>query len=203
MRTDRPQDTRTVSWFVGHDTAAGTSLAPSPAHTPPILTVGLLVGGALPRRARLTEVHLRAGGVFDVLPAGHLASLVPGQGLDHVSGLAAEGASHGVSGPVGVVAVGKGHCEGLAAQPLHEGRDRGAVAGADDQVALPVAGLAAVTRGGGALADGPEIAQRAGLCCAAPSGLSASAAPRQAAPGALGQPAGAAVVIGGPVDRLR
>ena len=112
---------------------------------------------------------------------------VPGQGLDHVSGLAAEGAGHGVSGPVCVVAVGKGHRQGLAAQALHEGRYRGAVAGADDQVALPVAGLAAVTRGGGALADGPEIAQRAGLCCAAASGLSASAAPRQAPPGALGR----------------
>ena len=37
-------------------------------------------------------------------------------------GLAAEGAGHGVSGPVGVVAVGKGHCEGLAAGAFHEGR---------------------------------------------------------------------------------
>ena len=40
----------------------------------------------------------------------------------------------------------------------YEGRYGGAVAGADDQVAFPVAGLAAVTRGGEALADGPEIA---------------------------------------------
>ena len=46
MRTDRPQDTRTVSWSVGHDTAAGTSLAPSPAHTPDADTVfdGLRLG---------------------------------------------------------------------------------------------------------------------------------------------------------------
>ena len=166
-------------------------------------TVGLLVGGALPRRARLTEVHLRAGGVFDVLPAGHLASLVPGQGLDHVSGLAAEGAGHGVSGPVGVVAVGKGHRQGLAAGALHEGRYRGAVAGADDQVALPVAGLAAVLDRCGTLADRPENTQRAGLSCVTASGFAVPAASRQAAPGPLGQAPGAAVVIAGPIDRLR
>ena len=86
--------------------------------------IGLLVGGALPRRARLTEVHLRAGGVLDVSPAGHLASLVPGQGLEEVSGLAAESGGHGVGGAVGVVAVGKGHRQGLAAEALDEGRDR-------------------------------------------------------------------------------
>ena len=96
-----------------------------------------------------------------------------------MSGLAAESAGHGVSGPVGVVAVGQRHDQGLAAQPLHEGRYRGAVAGADDQVALPVAGLAAVFDGCGTLSDGPEIAQRAGLSCVAALGFAPSAASRQ------------------------
>ena len=58
--------------------------------TPPILTVGLLVGGPLPRRARVTEVDLDVEGVFDVGPAGHLASLVPGEGAHEVSGLAGD-----------------------------------------------------------------------------------------------------------------
>ena len=45
--------------------------------TSPILTVGLLVGEPLPRRVRLTEVHLDARGVFDVGPADRLASVAP------------------------------------------------------------------------------------------------------------------------------
>ena len=85
---------------------------------------GTAVGGPLPRRARITEVDLDAQGVLDVLPAGHLASLVPGQGLDEVSGLADERGGDRVGCAGSVVAVGKGHCEGLAAGAFHEGRDR-------------------------------------------------------------------------------
>ena len=57
-------------------------------------SVGLLVGGSLPRRARLAEEHLDAERGFDVGPAGQFASLVPGEGARQPAGLAAQ-----LSGP--------------------------------------------------------------------------------------------------------
>ena len=112
---------------------------------------------------------------------------VPGEGPHQVAGLAGESGPDRVRGVVGVVAVGQRHCEGLAAAPLHGGRHRRGVVGADDQVALPVPGLAALVCGGRPVRYGPEIAQWAGLWGVAASGLAPPAASRQQPPGALGQ----------------
>ena len=158
---------------------------------------------ALPRRVRVTEVDLDAQGGLDVGPAGHLAALVPGQRLDQMPRLAGQRRCDRGGGVVGVVAVGQRDGEGLAAGALHERRDRAAVGLADDQIALPVAGLAAVLDAGRALRDRLEIAQRAGLSARGGPGPALPAAPRQQLPGALGQAPGAAVVIAGGVDRLR
>ena len=155
--------------------------------TPLILTVGLLVGGPLPRRARVTEVDLDVEGVFDVGPAGHLASLVPGEGAHEVSGLAGERRGDRGGDAGSVVAVGQRRDQGLAADSLGEGDSGGAVVLADDEVSLPVARLAAARRGGGPVRYGPEIAQRTRLSRVAASGLAPPAAPWQQPPAALGK----------------
>ena len=41
--------------------------------------VGVFVGGSLPGRAGVAEVHRRSDPGLDVLPVGHFASLVPGE----------------------------------------------------------------------------------------------------------------------------
>ena len=75
----------------------------------------------------------------------------PSQGFDHVGGLAAlrRGDRPGCGG--GAVAVGQPHHQGVAAGSFDEGGHRGAVGFADDQVALPVAGLFAAGGFRGAL----------------------------------------------------
>ena len=97
--------------------------------------------------------------------------LVPGQGPHEVAGLAGESGRDRVRGVVGVIAVGQRHCEGLAAAPLHEGRHRRGVVGADDQVAVAVPGLAALVCGGRPVRYGPEIAQWLGFGVWRPRGL--------------------------------
>ncbi len=52
--------------------------------------VGVLVGRVLPWAVGIAEDHLDAARVLDVGSAGHLASLVPGQGAHEMGGLAGE-----------------------------------------------------------------------------------------------------------------
>lgn len=86
--------------------------------------VGLLVGGPLPGAVGVTEVDLDPEGGLDVWPAGHLAALVPGEGLDQVLGLAGQRRGDRGGGAAGVVAVGQADGEGLAAGALSEGGHR-------------------------------------------------------------------------------
>ncbi len=84
-------------------------------------------------------------------------------------------------------------------------RDRGGeVRFADDEVAVPVAGLHAVLDVGGPVGYRPVFPQRAGLLglrdAARPT---APAAPRQLRPGAGGQAAARVVRVARPIDRLR
>ena len=120
--------------------------------------VGVLVGGSLPRRARLAEEHLDAERGLDVGPAGHLAALVPGEAAHERAGLAAQrrgdrrgdgrravavGQRRGDRRGDGrrAVAVGQRCGDRVAAGALGE-RDRsGEVRFADDEVAFPVAGF--------------------------------------------------------------
>ena len=106
-----------------------------------------------------------------------------------MAGLAGESGRDRDGGVVGVIAVGQRHCEGLAAAPLHEGRHRRGVVGADDQVALPVPGLAALVCGGRPVRYGPEIAQWAGLWgVAAPGPCAAGSVSAAAAREPSGRP---------------
>ena len=106
--------------------------------------VGVLVGGSLPRRARLAEEHFDAERGLDVGPAGHLAALVPGEAAHEPGGLAAQRRGDR-GGDLGrAVAVGQRCGDRVAAGALGE-RDRGGeVRFADDEVAVPVAGLCTV-----------------------------------------------------------
>ena len=103
--------------------------------------VGLLVGRLLPGGSGFAEVHLDGEVFFDVGPAGHLASLVPCQGFDHVGGLAGQRGCDRLGGGGGAVAVGQRHHQGVAAGSFDQGGHCGAVGFGDDQVSLPVAGL--------------------------------------------------------------
>ena len=153
--------------------------------------VGLLVGGSLPRRARLAEEHLDAERGLDVGPAGHLAALVPGEGAHESAGLASErrGGRGGRGGDLGrAVAVGQRCGDRVAAGALGEGDRGGEVRFADDEVAVPVTGLYTVLDVVGPVGYRPVFPQRAGLLglrdAARPT---APAAPRQLRPGAGGQ----------------
>ena len=66
---------------------------------------------------------------------------VPGQGADHLGGLAAQRVCDAFGGALGVVAAGQGYDQGVAAGALDEGGNRGSIVAADYQVALPSAGL--------------------------------------------------------------
>lgn len=84
---------------------------------------------------------------------------MPGEGFDHVAGLAAQGGGDRIGGAFGFVAAAKAHHQGAAAGALGQGGYRGAVALADDQIALSVARLRPVPGGRRAVAYGPVVAQ--------------------------------------------
>src|SRR6187200_2870325 len=65
-----------VGLVVGDLGALGEVLAQQP--------VGVLVGAAFPRRVRVREVDVYSGREAERGVAGHLAALVPGEGLDQL-----------------------------------------------------------------------------------------------------------------------
>src|SRR4026208_2475375 len=67
-----------VGLVVGDLGALGEVLAQQP--------VGVLVGAAFPRRVRVREVDVHSGREAERGVAGHLAALVPGEGLDQLRG---------------------------------------------------------------------------------------------------------------------
>ena len=161
--------------------------------------VGVLVGGSLPRRARLAEERLDAERGFDVGPAGHLAALVPGEAAHELGGLAAQRRGDR-GGDLGrAVAVGQRCGDRVAAGALGEGDRGGEVRFADDEVAVPVAGFCTVLDVVGPVGYRPVFPQRAGLLglrdAARPT---APAAPRQLRPGARRQAAARVVRVARP-----
>ena len=84
--------------------------------------VGVLVGGPLPEAVGVAEVDLDAERLFDVGPAGHFASLVPGEGADQPGGLAGERRGHSLGDLGRPVPVGQRHDQGVAADALDESR---------------------------------------------------------------------------------
>lgn len=118
----------------------------------------------------VAEADLDAERCVDVGPAGRFACLVPGEGAHQCGGLAGQGGGDRVGDLGRSVAVRQRHDQGVAADPLDEGRGGGLVGCLDDQVSLPAARLGPARCGGGSAAQGPIIAQRAGCAGAAAAG---------------------------------
>jgi hypothetical protein len=79
------------------------------------------------------EVDIHSGGEGERGVAGHLAALVPGQGLTHLAGHARDGVDERVTGGGGVAATGgQRDGDGVAAGALDQGGHRAAT-GAPDQ----------------------------------------------------------------------
>ena len=172
------------------------------AEVAPRQAVEILVRPALPRVMRIGEVdvEVEVGGELGV--TGHLVSLVPGEGAAqlgrHAQEERAQAGAHAVS--VGAARELAEHAH--PRRPLHEGHHRRRVAFADDEVALPVAGLGAVDGRGRAQVDEGEGLQGAGLgragrlaaLAAPPLAVEAVVQPRRQAFPAMG--------VHGLVDRL-
>ena len=98
----------------------------------------MFVGGSLPGCSTVAEVDGRSDVFLDVFPVDHLASLVPGEGLSEFGGYLfqcfGDCFGHFVGGAVG-------YCgeEGVAGGAFGEGYYCGAVVGAFQEVAFPVA----------------------------------------------------------------
>src|SRR5664280_836336 len=114
-------------------------------------TVGVLVGAALPRAARIAEVDGHAGSHRELVMLRHLGSLVPGDRLSQLGGELDDLALHRVAHLLG--------CRALDLQQHHEPRgsldQRGdaRVVRSHDQITLPVAWNRTVLDFGWALRD--------------------------------------------------
>ena len=111
----------------------------------------------------VAEIDVDAERGFDVGPAGQFASLVPGEGAHQPGGLAAQRSGDRGGDLRLAVAVGQRCGDRVAAGALDEGDRSGEVRFADDEVAVPVAGLYTVLDVGGPVGYRPVFPQRAGL----------------------------------------
>ena len=114
----------------------------------------------------------------DLLPVAHLGALVPGQRAAQRLGQGLHLASERGRDVLGLVAVGQRDEHRVAAGALDERGDRGGVALADQQIALPVAGHGAVVGLGRALGDVDHV----GDAVLALAGLAARLAQRPPGP---------------------
>jgi len=125
--------------------------------------VGVFVGRSLPGRVRLAEEHRHAQHLGDLAVQRHFLALIPGQRPAQLRGQWRQGRYQCVADRLGgVPAPGQVDQDGEPAGPVDQRADRRPVAGAGDQVALPVPGFAAVGGRGGPLADHRHAGQRPG-----------------------------------------
>ena len=101
----------------------------------------------------VAEVDLGAGGGCDRFVEGEFAALVPGEGASELARQLEQASGEGVADFGGGVAGWEVNEDDVAADTFHQGPDRGVHLAADDQVALPVPGLAAVRDFSGALVE--------------------------------------------------
>ena len=126
------------------------------------LAVVVLGLAALPGLVGVAEPHVEAvvgGGGGPVRP---FRPAVEGGRAAQVRGYLVEALDQPGEGGLGGVAVGHGDRDAVAGLALDEPDHRGAVAGADDPVCLPVAGLGAAVRRGGPLGDAGPVGPRPG-----------------------------------------
>ena len=130
--------------------------------------------------------------------SGHLATLVPGQGPAQLLGQPADRGTHRVGDGGGGVVVGQMEQQHEPGDAFDQGPDRGPAAGAEDEVAFPMAGHDPVGGLGGTFGDVDHALQlRLGL---PPLGFAADPAGAQRLFDLLGQLA--LVGLEGLVDRL-
>jgi len=92
---------------------------------------------------RVSEVDLQPGRLLDAGVVEHLVALVPGQGPPQPGRQLSERSNERVSDDLGAVSAPDRHQHGEPRLAFDQGRDRGTLPAADDQVALPVPDLAA------------------------------------------------------------
>lgn len=119
--------------------------------------ISVLVTAALPRRVRVGEVDLQPGGLLNPRVVEHLVALIPGQGPSQPDGKRSESADQGVPDRLGAMVTCEPDQDGEPSLAFHQGGDRGPLAGADDQVALPMSGLSARLDSGGPLPDRLDV----------------------------------------------
>lgn len=120
-------------------------------------TVGVFVGWPLPGAARVAEEHGYAGGLGERGVGGEFVALVPGECATNrpVHGGEDEVELHG--DVVGGDSVDEVDEERVATDTLDECADRSLVSGAEDEVALPVAGLTAIRSASGPFGDRDHV----------------------------------------------
>ena len=130
-----------------------------PAH----LAVLVLDLAALPRRVRVAEPDLQVVVVGEAAPVRPFGAAVEGQRAPQVRGDSVEALDEAGEDRFGVVAVGHGDRDQVAALALGQPDHRGPVVGADDLIDLPVARHRALVDGGGTLGDVRPAGPRPGI----------------------------------------
>jgi len=118
--------------------------------------IGVFVRAALPGLALFAEEHGASQVCADVSVTGHLDALVPGDRAPQVRRQGAQVGHQTTVDEVGMAGSGHRHQNGEAGGALNEGGDVGTVAGAGDEVAVPMPGLETLQHVGWAVADHPQ-----------------------------------------------
>ena len=174
----------------------------------PQQAVGVLVGRALPGAVGVGEVDPQVQPLGQLLVAGHFLALVVGQGFAQARRQGAQAPRKACQDRLGVGAIDFGQ-QDEAALALDQGTNSAGVAGALDEVAIPVAGHLAALDLERSVMDGDHVAQPSAPVLAAAAGQALLVGLAQGADQELAQlAAGLSVdvgidgLVGDPLGRL-